>query len=171
MNVLSTSRLDLRRLTSADAPFIFGLVNEPSWLRHIGDKGVRDLDGARRYIADGPMKMYAERGFGLYLVVRKEDGAPLGLCGLIKRDALEDVDIGFAFSPAYWGRGYAREAAQATLEHAHDAFGLSRLAAIVSPDNVDSIKLLEAIGFGFEDRLRMPGEKRDVFLYIRSTAE
>ena len=169
MNVLDTPRLTLRRLAVDDAAFILALVNEPSWLRHIGDKGVRTLDDARRYITDGPMAMYDRHGFGLYLVERKEDGAPIGLCGLIKRDTLEDVDIGFALVPAYWARGYAREAATATLAHAREAFGLARVVAIVSPGNSDSIKLLESVGFAFERTLRLPGETRDVRLFGCST--
>jgi [ribosomal protein S5]-alanine N-acetyltransferase len=167
--ILETARLALRRLTFEDAGFILGLVNEPSWLRHIGDKGVHDLDDARRYLRDGPMAMYAAHGFGLYLVERKQDRVPIGLCGLLKRDTLEDVDIGFAFLPSSWGHGYAREAATATLGHARDAFGLTRVVAVTAPDNADSIRLLESIGFVFERMLRLAGSDHDVRLFGRST--
>ena len=167
--VLETPRLALRRLTVEDATFILALVNEPSWLLHIGDKHVRTLDDARRYLADGPMAMYERHGFGLSLVERREDAAPLGICGLIKRDTLEDVDIGFAFLPAYWGRGYAREAALATLAQAREVFWLARVVAIVSPGNTSSIRLLESIGFVFERALRMPGDDHDVRLLGYST--
>ena len=167
--VLETPRLTLRRLTVEDATFILALVNEPSWLLHIGDKHVRTLEDARRYIAGGPMAMYARHGFGLYLVERREDAAPLGICGLLKRDTLEDVDIGFAFLPAYWGRGYAREAAVATLAQAREVFGLARVVAIASPANTSSIRLLESVGFVFERALRMPGEDHDVRLFGYST--
>jgi RimJ/RimL family protein N-acetyltransferase len=167
--VLETPRLTLRRLTPEDAAFILTLVNEPSWLLHIGDKHVRTLDDARRYIAGGPMAMYERHGFGLYLVERKEDAAPLGICGLLKRDTLEDVDIGFAFLPAYWGRGYAREAVVAALVQAREVFGLARVVAIASPGNVSSIRLLESVGFVFERALRMPGEDHDVRLFGYST--
>jgi [ribosomal protein S5]-alanine N-acetyltransferase len=168
MEPLDTPRLALRRLTTADAAFILALVNEPSWLRHIGDKGVHDIEGARRYITDGPITMYAARGFGLYLVSRKEDGASIGICGLIKRDTLEDVDIGFAFFPAYWGRGYAREAVMETLAHARRDFGLARVVAIASPDNVASIRLLESVGFAAEGELRLSGDD-EVRLFGYST--
>ena len=164
MTVLTTSRLTLRRLTEADAPFIFRLVNEPSWLRFIGDKGVRTLDDARRYLREGPLDMYAQRGFGLYLVLRNEDEQPIGMCGLIKRDALPDVDIGFAYVPETWGNGYAVEAAQAVVAHARDDFGLKRLVAITSLDNDASIRVLERIGMVFEEIIEVrPGDPVRLF--------
>jgi ribosomal-protein-alanine N-acetyltransferase len=158
MHVLETARLTLRQLTPEDAPFILELVNEPSWLQFIGDKGVRTLDDARGYIQNGPMDMYARLGFGLYLVQRK-DGTPMGICGLIKRPTLEDVDIGFAFRPQFWGQGYARESAAAVLDQGRDAFKLKRVVAITSPGNVSSIRLLEKLGFKFERDLQLsPGD-------------
>jgi len=168
MSMPDSPRLVLRRLTTEDAAFILALVNEPSWLRHIGDKGVHDIEGAERYIVDGPITMYAARGFGLYLVERKEDGTPIGMCGLIKRDTLQDVDIGFAFFPAYWGQGYAREAVAATLEHARRDIGLGRVVAITSPDNTGSIRLLESVGFVQEGMLRLSGDD-EVRLFGYST--
>ena len=150
MIVAETERLRLRLLDETDAAFILELVNEPSWLRFIGDKGVRNLDDARRYLRDGPMAMYAKQGFGLYRVEAKESGQAIGMCGLIKRDSLDDVDIGFAFLPAHWGRGYAREAAAATLAHGQRDLGLRRIVAITSLDNERSIALLEGLGFAFE---------------------
>jgi RimJ/RimL family protein N-acetyltransferase len=149
---LQTARLNLRPLTLDDAAFILELVNEPSWLRYIGDRGVRTLDDARVYLTKGPLDMYARLGFGLLLVELREDGTPLGLCGLIKRDTLPDVDIGFAFLPEYWGKGYAREAAAAALADAAASYGLQRVVAITTLDNEASIRLLEKIGFRF-DRL------------------
>ena len=150
MIVCETERLRLRHLAPADAPFILRLVNEPSWLQHIGDKGVRTLDEARAYIANGPAAMIAKHGFGLDLVERKADGTPIGICGFIKRDTLDDVDLGFAFVPEACGHGFAREAAVATLERARRDFGLKRVVAITSLDNERSIHLLERIGFRFE---------------------
>lgn len=165
MTVLQTERLILRELSLDDAPFIFELVNEPSWIRFIGDRGVRTLDDARAYILKGPMAMYDRCGFGLYMTARKEDGVPLGMCGLIKRDALPDVDIGFAFLPRYWGKGYAIEAAAAVLAHGKRALGLGRIVAITSPDNQSSMKLLEKIGFVFERRIVLPGDTTEVNLF------
>lgn len=165
MIVLETARLCLRRLTEDDAPFIFRLVNEPSWLRFIGDKGVRTLDDARRYLREGPLDMYARHGFGLYLVTtRKSDAVPLGMCGLIKRDELPDVDIGFAFVPESWGQGYAVEAANAVLAHAFTDFGLKRIVAITSLDNTASIRVLEKIGMRFERVIEVrPGDPVRLF--------
>lgn len=157
--IAATARLVLRRLSIADAPFILRLVNEPSWLQFIGDKGVRTLEDARNYLLNGPLAMYARDGFGLYLVERLPDRAPMGMCGLIRRATLPEVDVGFAFLPEYWGRGYAREAAIAVLEYGQHAFGLLRVIAVTSPENERSIKLLEGIGFRFEGMVQMaPGE-------------
>ena len=158
--VLETERLVLRNLHLGDAPFIFELVNDPAWLLHIGDKGVRSLDDAREYIRNGPMTMYAQHGFGLWAVELRDGGTPIGSCGLIKRESLDDVDIGFAFLPAFRAQGYAREAAAATLDHAQSALGLSRVVAIVSPANHASARLLERIGLRFERALR-PAEDKD----------
>lgn len=165
MLILETDRLRLRELSLEDAPFILELVNEPSWLRFIGDRGVRDLDGARAYLQNGPMAMYARHGFGLYKVELKEDGTPMGMCGLLKRESLPEVDIGFAFFPRFWGQGYAREAALAVLSHGRTKWGLKRILAIVDPDNHSSIKLLEKLGFGFQRRVRMPGAAADIRLF------
>jgi RimJ/RimL family protein N-acetyltransferase len=166
MNVLETERLQLRRLIVDDAPFIFDLLNQPSWLRYIGDKGIRTLDDAQNYIVNGPMAMYERNGFGLYLTVLKEGGAPIGLCGLIKRDTLDDVDIGFAFHPDYWNRGYALEAAAAVLKHGLRDFNLPRVVAIASPDNDSSIRLLEKIGLRFQRRLQLTPDSTEVSYFV-----
>lgn len=158
MNVLETDRLVLRRLSAEDGEFVLQLLNEPSWLRFIGDRGVRTVDDARDYILTGPVAMYERVGFGLYLTELKGDGAPIGLCGLIKRDGLEDVDIGFAFLPRFWGKGYAYESASAVMAYGRGVLGLDRIVAITSLDNDRSIALLEKLGFRFEKTIRMPNE-------------
>jgi RimJ/RimL family protein N-acetyltransferase len=150
VKVAETDRLALRWLREDDAGFIRSLVNEPSWIRFIGARNVRSVDDARRYLRDGPIAMYARTGFGLYLVEHKATGAPIGICGLIKRDTLEDVDLGFAFLPASWGQGFAAEAAAAVIAYGRAAFGLSRIVAIVSQENVRSERLLGKLGFRFE---------------------
>jgi RimJ/RimL family protein N-acetyltransferase len=161
--VAETQRLRLHRLDAADAAFILQLVNEPSWLEFIGDKGVRTLDNARAYIANGPVAMYASHGHGLYRVDLAHSGEAIGLCGLIKRDTLADVDIGYAFLPAHWGHGYAEEATRATLSHAH-TLGLKRIVAIVTPTNARSIRLLEKIGLRYDrDFEARPGEFISLF--------
>jgi RimJ/RimL family protein N-acetyltransferase len=158
MTPIETERLTLRRLTPEDAEFIRALVNDPDWLRNIGDRGVRSAADGRAYIQNGPMRMYDAHGFGLYAVLRKPDGAMMGLCGIIKRDTLPDFDLGFAFLPPFRGQGYAREAALAVLAEARDEFHLARLLAITSLDNARSIKLLESIGFRFERVIRQSPE-------------
>jgi RimJ/RimL family protein N-acetyltransferase/protein tyrosine phosphatase (PTP) superfamily phosphohydrolase (DUF442 family) len=169
MTEFETDRLRLRRLEVADAPFILQLVNEPSWLRFIGDRGVHNLADAEHYIVGGPQRLYATYGFGLFMVEKREDGTSLGLCGLIKRDTLPDVDIGFAFLPEHWGQGYAREAAAATLRYARDTHKLPRVVAITSLDNVASGRVLETIGMRFEGNLRLEADGDEV-RYFGTTA-
>jgi RimJ/RimL family protein N-acetyltransferase len=166
MHVLDTDRLILRRFTLNDAEFIYRLVNDPSWLRFIGDKDVRDLDGARRYLREGPLDMYERFGFGMYRVEERASGLPTGMCGLIKRDTLPDVDVGYAFLPEFRGKGYAYEAASAVLDHGRRVFGLQRILAIVSPDNAGSIRVLEKAGMQFERQLELrPGDPVKVFAW------
>lgn len=161
---LETERLELRELAAPDAAFILELVNDPDWLRNIGDRGVRSLDDARAYIANGPAASYARFGFGLWRVRVKDTPEAIGICGLLKRDTLDDVDIGFAFLPAARGKGYALEAAKATLDCARDRVGLTRVVGIVSPHNAASITLLERLGMRFERTLTTP-DKLDTALY------
>lgn len=153
--IAETPRLRLRQLRLDDAAFILRLVNEPSWLRYIGDKQVRSLDDARAYLSNGPLAMYAREGFGLWLLERLEDGLPLGMCGLIKRDSLPDPDLGFALLPEYEGQGYAREAAEATLAQARTRYRLARVLAITSLENPRSIGLLQRLGFAYLRQLEL----------------
>ena len=165
MKVLETDRLILRWVSLEDAEFILGLLNEPSWLRFIGDKGVRTIEDARAYILKGPVDMYSRLGFGLYLVELKEPALPIGMCGLIKRETLEDVDIGFAFLPPYWGKGFAYEAAAAVMTYGEKVLGLNRIVAITSLDNDRSAKLLEKLGLRFEETLKLAPGSEDVKLF------
>jgi RimJ/RimL family protein N-acetyltransferase len=163
--VLETERLVLRRLSPDDAEFILGLLNDPSFLRYIGDKGVRTLDDARDYIANGPVDSYRRNGFGLYRTELKERSIPIGICGLVKRDTLDDPDIGFAFLPRFWRKGYAIESASAVLAHALDVLKLGRILAIVSPDNHASIKVLTKLGLRFDRRVRLSEDGKDLELF------
>lgn len=165
MIVLETERLVLRRLTLNDAPFIVELLNEPSFLRFIGDRGVRDLQTARQYLLKGPIASYEKHGFGLNLVFLRDSGDPIGICGLLKRDTLPDADVGFAFLPDHWGKGYATESAAAILAHGRRAFGLKRVVAITSPDNTASIRVLEKVGMKFEGLTRLGDDPREVRLF------
>lgn len=150
MTLLETERLNLREFTYDDAPFILTLLNDPAFLRFIGDKNVRTLEAARHYLANGPMASYAQHGFGLNLVELKDSQTPIGMCGLLKREDLPDPDIGFAFLPDFRSKGLAFEAAAAVLNDARERLKLDRLLAIVNPDNDASIKLLERLGMRFE---------------------
>ena len=166
MIVVETDRLVLRRLSIEDAQFILELLNEPAWLRFIGDKGVHTLDEARGYITGGAVDSYARRGFGLYHTSRKSDEVSVGICGLIKRPGLEDVDIGFAFLERFWGNGYATEACLAVIDHARRDIGLTRLVAITDPDNEASIRVLGRLGLTFRERIRLAAD--DVELNLMS---
>ena len=165
MTVIKTERLVLRRLAIDDAEFIVELLNQPSFLRYIGDKEVRNNADAVRYIQDGPLASYERFGFGLYLVELKETGVPMGICGLLKRDSLPDVDVGFAFLPSYWSQGYAFEAAAAVMTYGRDVLGLRRIVAITSPDNEGSIRLLEKLGLRFERLIKLSADQSEVRLF------
>lgn len=163
--VADTGRLAIRRLAEDDAAFILDLLNQPSFLKYIGDKGVRTLEDARDYLRKGPMHSYDRFGFGLYRVSLTSDDTAIGICGLVKRDALDDVDIGFAFLPAFWSRGYAFEAATAVLAHARGDLGLGRIVAIVSPENDSSIRLLGRLGLRFERLVRLADDAPEIQLF------
>ena len=165
VHVTDTERLSIRRLCADDAAFIVDLLNQPSFLEHIGDRGVRSLDDARAYIANGPVAMYARHGFGLFHVALKACGTPIGICGILKRDTLEDVDIGFAFLPDYWAKGYALESANGVRAWAKARLGLTRLVAIVQPGNVRSSRLLGKMGFRLEGRVTLGGAVEELELY------
>ena len=144
--LFETDRLLVRRLSLGDAPFIFELVNEPGWIEHIGDRAVRTLSDAERYLRDGPLASYARHGHGLYHVALRETAAPVGMCGILRRDGLDAPDLGYAILERHHGRGYATEAARATLEHARRDLGLTHVLAITSEANAASQRVLEKAG-------------------------
>ena len=165
MNVLETERLILRRFVVEDAQFVLNLVNEPSFLRYIGDKKIRTLDDARQYILSGPVASYERHGFGLCLVELRESHAPIGMCGLLKREELPAPDIGFALLPEFWNKGFAFEAAAAVLRDARERLGLQRVLAITSLDNEASIKLLQRLGFTFDRVTKLAADREQVKLF------
>jgi RimJ/RimL family protein N-acetyltransferase len=150
-----TARLRIRPFRFEDAPFIVELLNDPDWIRFIGDKNVRSIGAAETYLRNGPLRMYAEHGFGLCAVELRSDRRVLGMCGLIRRPGLDDVDLGFAFLPAFRGQGFATEAASATLAHGFASCGLRRIVAITDPDNVACAGVLTRAGMRFEERRRL----------------
>ena len=161
--LIETPRLRLTHLSAADAPFTQRLLNEPDFIRNIGDRGVRDLDGALDYLNSRVIAGYQRNGYGMYRVGLKTTGEAVGMCGLVKRDTLEHPDIGFAFLEQFRRQGYAREAAVAVRDHARDVLGLTQLLAVTTPDNYDSLRVLLALGFLSEDLVRLgddPAELR-----------
>jgi RimJ/RimL family protein N-acetyltransferase len=168
-NICETSRLLLRQLQKDDAAFILQLLNEPSFLANIGDKGVRTLEDARQYILTGPQASYAAHGFGLSLVQLREDLTPIGMCGLLKRDGLDDPDLGYAFLPQFWSKGYAFEAASAVMTWAKNTLGLKRIVAITAPENHSSIRVLHKLGLKFEKMVQLPGASTESKLFTPET--
>ena len=164
--ILETERLVIRPFVANDADFIVDLVNDPAWLLYIGDRDVRSRDDAARYIEDGPRAMYRRAGFGLWLVALKE-GTSIGMCGLIRRDDLDDVDLGFAFLPRHRRSGYAFEAARAVVEHGRRELRLRRIVAITVPANVASVNLLLKLGFAREKAIVRNGETLDLYVYAQ----
>jgi len=146
---LETRRLRLREFVADDAAFVLGLLNEPSFIEFIGDRGVRTLEDAGRYLREGPMKSYRENGHGLLRLSLASDDTPIGMCGLVKRDTLPHPDIGFALLPQYWNQGYVTEAAAAAMRHGREALGLRTILGITSPANVRSITVLGKLGLQF----------------------
>jgi RimJ/RimL family protein N-acetyltransferase len=164
-SIIECERLSLRELGLHDAPFILSLLNEAGFLRFIGDKGVRTLADAREYILKGPIDSYRRFGFGLYLTSLREVGTPIGICGLVKRETLADVDVGFAFLSQYWMKGYAAESAAAVLSFGREKVGLKRIVAITAPDNIASIAVLEKIGLRFESTIRLVEDGPELNLF------
>jgi [ribosomal protein S5]-alanine N-acetyltransferase len=166
MTVLETDRLRLRHLSSADAPFMLELLNDPDFIRNIGDRGVRTLDQARQYIQAGPAASYEQHGFGLDLVESRQSGLGVGICGLLRRDCHPDVELGFAFLPTARGQNYAFEAGRAALDFGTRSLGLTRIVALTAPDNMASIRVLEKLGFRFERTVQWLNRERGSKLFV-----
>lgn len=169
MIVCETPRLRLRYITPDDAAFILALMNEPDFIRNIGDRKIRTLEAARRYILDGTVTGYDQVGFGLYLVELKATDTPIGLCGLLKREYLEDVDVGLALSGPYHRQGFGFEATAAVLQYGREVLGMGRIVAITAPDNQESIRLLQRLGLRFERMIQVPGVDRETRLFVPDT--
>jgi RimJ/RimL family protein N-acetyltransferase len=148
-----------------DAKFVLRLFNEPSFVRYIGDKGIRTIEDACSYIVTGPVESYGRHGYGLYVAELKDTRTAIGICGLLKREWLTDVDLGFAFLPEYWSRGYAFEAASAAVAYARGACGVVRIVAITSQDNAAAHRLLDRLGFRLERLVRPPDEEQEISLF------
>jgi ribosomal-protein-alanine N-acetyltransferase len=163
--VLNTERLELSWLTPDDAPMMLAVWNDPAFMRFVGDRGIRSVEQARAAIEAGPLKLYADYGYGPFRLRQRDAGGDVGICGLFRRDGLDEPDIGFAILPDFCKRGLGFEASVAVLDHARDALGLPAVTAIVSPRNEASIGLLEKLGLVYERPIRMPGDDHDISLY------
>lgn len=163
--IAETERLRLRHVHDGDAAFMLDLLNQPTFLQFIGDKGVRSLEDAANYIRTGPLASYELNGFGLYMVMLKSTGEAIGTCGILKKPALTHPDIGFAFLPAHWNQGYAFEAAAAVLEHARTTCGLTRVCAVVDPENAASIRLLHKLGLHRTGRVQLAPDDKELELF------
>jgi RimJ/RimL family protein N-acetyltransferase len=166
MKILESDRLLLEEFSTDDAGFIFTLLNSPGWLQFIGDRGIKNNDDAKKYISDKLIASYKTNGFGLYLVRLKNENTPIGMCGLVKREGLDDVDIGFALSPGFFGKGYAFEAASATMNYAIHKLNFKRIVAITNTDNVNSINLLKKLKFNFEKMILIPNDAEELMLFV-----
>ncbi|MFE8699961.1 GNAT family N-acetyltransferase [Cytobacillus sp. FJAT-54145] len=164
MKVVETDRLLLRWMEKTDAPFILELLNDPSWLKFLGDREIRTIEQSEGYISS-ILAMYEKLGFGLYLVELKEDKIPIGICGLLKRESLEYADIGFAYTTQFHRKGYGFEAALATLDYAKNVLRLKKVVAITSEKNHNSAKLLEKIGMAYSRRVLLPHDKEELKLF------
>jgi [ribosomal protein S5]-alanine N-acetyltransferase len=163
--VIETERLLLRKFTVDDASFILELLNTPSWLRFIGDRNVHNIEQATQFLLNGYLKSYETHGFGFYVVIERATQKLIGMCGLVKRNTLEDVDIGFAFMPEFVGKGYGFEAASATLNYAENVLRLEKIIAIVNPENVVSIALIKKIGLQFERMINLSARDIELMLF------
>lgn len=168
--ILQTARLILREFQDSDADFILRLLNTPGWLQYIGNRNMQSIEDALAYIAK-LRRSYAETGCGLYAVDLKEEGSTIGMCGFVVRDFLPCPDIGFAFLPEYGGKGYAHEAASATMDYAHHSLKMKQLAAITAPDNTASLRLLEKIGMQFCGIKRFADEEEESALFMMEWKE
>ncbi len=167
--MLETKRLILRHFCIDDAEFIIRLLNEPSFIKQIGDKGIRTGEDAKQYLLSGPIDSYDRFGYGLNMVELRKSGEPVGMCGLVRREDLDDADIGYAFLEQHWSRGYAAESAEAVMRHARETLNMQRIVAIVAPDNHSSIRLLEKIGLTFERMIRRADDDEELKFFVSDT--
>ena len=181
MKILETERLNLRQIEASDDEFILDLLNQPSFIKNIGDRNVRTLQQAREAIENRYRQSYTENGFGLYAVELKaaaedqkpktESQRPIGICGFVRREGLADVDIGFAFLPQFERKGYAFESASAMMEYGREVLNLRRIVAIVAPHNESSIRLLGNLGFEFEGLITLPNDTEEIKLFASDTEQ
>jgi len=163
--ILETSRLILREFNKQDGPFILKLLNSPGWLKYIGDRNVRSLADAERYLESGPVKSYSINGYGLSCVAIKQSNEPIGMCGFVWRVILPDADLGFAIDSNFEGKGFMFEIANAYISYAGEQLRLSRILGLTTPDNMRSISLLKRLGFTYRNEFILPGQAEPLLLF------
>lgn len=169
MPIAETNRLFISKINLKDAKFFLELVNSPNWLKYIGDRNLKTVKDAKTYLQNGTLKSYKDFGFGFYkLQFREEDNKTIGVCGLIKREQMEDVDLGFALQPEYEGKGLGYEASVAVLKLANEKFNLKKIVAITLPANASSIKLLGKLGFSYEKKVEPFEDGKELLLFART---
>lgn len=161
--VIKTERLALYKATFDDAQFIYQLLNDPTFIENIVDKGIKTLDDAKNYIQKSLINSYNKNGFGLYITRLKSDNTPIGLCGLVKRDELEWPDVGYALLPKFVGKGYASEVAKASIDYGTSELGIKKIVAVTSEKNIGSIKVLEKVGLKREKVIEINGDESLLF--------
>lgn len=169
MKILETERLILREIEESDDAFILDLLNQPSFIKYIGDRNVRTLEEARDFIESRYRQSYRDNGFGLYAVEIKDMNILIGMCGFVRRDSLPDADIGFAFLPEFERKGYAFESASAVMEYGREELGLTRVLAITTQDNESSGRLLEKLGFKLDGLITQPNDTEELKLFSAET--
>jgi RimJ/RimL family protein N-acetyltransferase len=165
VNILETKRLILRETSVDDAEFMLDLLNQPSFIKYIGDRNVRTIAEAEAFIETRYRQSYRDNGFGLYVVELKETAVPIGICGFVKRDTLPAPDIGFAFLPQFCGQGFAHESAAGSMKYGQETLGFTKVLAITTQDNESSGKLLLKTGFKFVELVKMPHDDEELKLF------
>jgi len=169
MHALLTDRLTISEFSLADADFILELVNTPSWIKFIGDRNIHTKNDAVDYLTKGPLSSYKQHGLGLFKVQLSIGSLPIGMCGLLKRDELDNPDIGFAFLPGFEGQGYGFESSKAVLDDARDRLGIKQVLAITVKSNKRSIHLSEKLGLQFTKMINMHGDPEPLMLFSGET--
>jgi RimJ/RimL family protein N-acetyltransferase len=164
-SLLATKRLFLSEFDINDAPFLFQLMNDPDWILNIGDREINSIEDAEKFISNKFFKSYKENGFGFYMIRLLENNSPIGICGLINRQGLKHVDIGYALLPRFRGKGYAFEATESLYEYGHNKLKIDVIVAIVNSDNNKSIALLEKLGLHFEKMITLPNDTKEIKLF------
>jgi RimJ/RimL family protein N-acetyltransferase len=165
MKILETERLNLRETSADDAEFMLDLLNQPSFIKYIGDRNVRTIAESKEFIETRYVKSYRDNGFGLYVVELKSDNTPIGICGFVKRDTLPEPDIGFAFLPQFCGQGFAVESAAGSMKYGEETLGFTKVLAITTQNNESSGKLLSKVGFKFVELVKMPHDDDELKLF------